>query len=378
MPMFEKSIPLFKLLGFEVKIDYTWFFLAVLITWSLAAGFFPARYEGLAPATYLFMGVAGAAGLFFSIILHEMSHSVVARQHGIPMKGITLFIFGGVAEMGEEPPNPKAEFLMAIAGPIASVVISGSMFLSYYALQAAGWPVAVTGVFHYLGWVNLVLAGFNLVPAFPLDGGRVLRSFLWHTKNDLRWATRVTSNIGSGFGMALIILGVFTFMGGNFIGGMWWGLIGMFIRAAARMSLRQVLMRRAFEGERVRAFMQSDPVTVPPGVTIQSLVDDYIYHHYFKLYPVVENGRLIGCITTSRIKQLSREEWSRLTVGEVAEKCSLGNTISPDSDPVKAMARMSQTGASRLMVVEGNRLVGVLVLKDLLKFLSMHIELEED
>lgn len=377
MPMFEKSIPLFKLLGFEVKIDHTWFFLAVLITWSLAAGFFPARYEGLAPATYLFMGVAGAVGLFFSIILHEMSHSVVARQHGIPMKGITLFIFGGVAEMGEEPPNPKAEFLMAIAGPIASFVISGSMFLSHHALQAAGWPVAVTGVFHYLAWVNLVLAAFNLVPAFPLDGGRVLRSFLWHTKNDLRWATRITSNIGSWFGMVLIILGVFTFMSGNFIGGMWYGLIGMFIRAAARMSLRQVLIRRAFAGEQVRTFMHSDPVTVPPDITLQSLVDDYIYHHYFKLYPVVENGRLTGCITTTRIKQYPREEWSRLTVGEVAEKRCRENTISPDSDAIKAMARMSQTGASRLMVVEEDRLVGVLVLKDLLKFLSMHIELEE-
>jgi Zn-dependent protease/CBS domain-containing protein len=374
--MFEKNFPLFKLLGFEVRIDYTWFFLAVLITWSLAAGFFPLRYPDLPSTTYLIMGLVGAAGLFLSIILHEMSHSLVARKHGIPMKGITLFIFGGVAEMGEEPPSPKAEFLMAIAGPIASIIISGTMFLTHHAGQTMDWPIPVMAVVSYLAWINLILAAFNLVPAFPLDGGRILRSFLWYTRNDLRGATRITSHIGGWFGMVLIILGALTFMTGNFVGGMWWCLIGMFIRSAARMSLRQVLIRKALEGESVRSFMQTDPVTVPPDITVQSLIDDFIYRDYYKLYPVVDNGHLIGCITTNRIKQFSRGEWAKCTVGEIAEKCSRNNSIAPDTDAMKAMAIMSQTGASRFLVVEGDRLVGILVLKDLLKFLSMHIELE--
>ena len=200
----ERKIELFSLSGFKVSLDPSWFILAVLITWSLATSYFPFSYENLSKQTYWLMGVAGALGLFVSIVLHEFAHSWVARRNGLPMKGITLFIFGGVAEMTEEPPSPEVEFRVAVAGPIASIVISVACFAMTLAGRQVPLPVPVTGVLAYLALINLVLVAFNAVPAFPLDGGRVLRSVLWRWKEDLRWATRITSRIGGGFGLLLI------------------------------------------------------------------------------------------------------------------------------------------------------------------------------
>ena len=187
--MFGKRMRLFKIFGFSVNIDASWFILAIFIIWSLAKGVFPEYFKGLSSKTYWWMGAGGAFGLFASIIFHELCHSIVAVRYGLPMKGITLFIFGGVAEMSDEPPSPKAEFLMAIAGPVSSVVLGLVFYLIYFAGQRWGWPMPVNGVFSYLTWLNFVLAGFNMLPAFPLDGGRVFRSILWGAKRDLRWAT---------------------------------------------------------------------------------------------------------------------------------------------------------------------------------------------
>ena len=243
--MFGKPIKLFHLLGFEVRVDLSWIIIAALVVWSLSIGLFPYHYRGLPTRTYWLMGVAGALGLFFSIVFHEFSHSIIARRYGVPMKGITLFIFGGVAEMGEEPSSAKAEFMMAVVGPLSSVCI-GLVFFGVSSLGLEwGWAKPVTGVVGYLAYMNGMLAGFNLLPAFPLDGGRMLRSILWGLKRNLRWATRISSGIGSGFGIFLILLGFFQFFKGNFVGGMWWFLIGMFLRNAARSSYQQLLLRKA-------------------------------------------------------------------------------------------------------------------------------------
>jgi Zn-dependent protease len=195
--MFGKRITLFKLFGFEVRVDLSWLIIAFLIVWSLAQGFFPYQHKGLSSTTYLWMGIVGALGLFASIVFHELWHSLIARRVGLHMKGITLFVFGGVAEMDEEPPNAKAEFLMAIAGPLSSIVL-GFIFYVFYS-TFKGLPVPVEGVVRYLALINWILAGFNLLPAYPLDGGRVLRSALWFWKGDLRWATRIASQSGSAY-----------------------------------------------------------------------------------------------------------------------------------------------------------------------------------
>jgi len=376
--MFGKTISLFKLFGFEVKIDLSWIVIAVLITWSLAKGVFPYYYGGLSPAEYWWMGILGALGLFFSIVFHELCHSLVARKFNLQMKGITLFIFGGVAEMEEEPPSPAAEFFMAIAGPLSSILIAVVFWGVRFIGQAGNWSELATGVFGYLSYLNFLLAGFNLIPAFPLDGGRVFRSILWGWKKNLKWATRIASRIGSGFGLLLIFFGVLYVIRGAFISGMWWFLIGLFLRNASQMSYRRLLMSRALEGEPVRRFMKTDPVTAPPSLTIQKFVDEYIYHYHFKMFPIIDDGKLIGCITTREVKQVPRNEWNQRTVGDIATPCSCDNTITSDTDAMKALSNMSRRGASRLLVVDGDRLAGIITLKDLLGFLALKLDLEEE
>lgn len=374
--MFGKRLELFKLAGFAVRVDWSWLILAALITWSLAVGVFPAFFKELPVATYWIMGVAGMLGLFVSIVLHELSHSLVARRFGMPMKGITLFIFGGVAEMDDEPPSPQAEFFMAIAGPAASVVVA----LLCGGIAVAGgllnWPAPLVGVFGWLGWINLILVAFNMIPAFPLDGGRVFRAALWHFKGSIKKATRITSSVGSAFGIVLIVFGVMALFSGDPLSGIWLFLIGMFLRGAAQMSYRQLLIRRALEGEPVRRFMNPEPVTVSPDTTLQRLVEDYIYRHHFKMYPVVEDGSLVGCVSVRDVRDVPQDQWSEHTVRDVLRQCGEENTIPSDADAMDALTRLNRTRASRAVVVENGRLAGVLSLKDLMDFLSMKIELE--
>jgi len=375
--LFDKGIHLFTLFGFEVRLNWTWLILAVLITWSLATGFFPAYSPDMQTSTYWWMGVVGTIGLFFSIVFHELSHSLVARRYGIPMHGITLFVFGGMAQMHQEPHNPKSEILMSLAGPIASIII-GLVFLgvNYIGGQAFG-QTAVGVVIGYLGIINLILAAFNLIPAFPLDGGRILRSVLWARGKDLRKATRISSRIGSGFGIFLIVMGVLDFIGGNFIGGVWLALIGMFLRSISKNSYQQLLMRKALEGEPIKRFMKTDPVTVEPSITLEDLVENYIYRYHHKLYPVTRNGELLGCVSLPQVKQFSREQWEKHTVDDVVRKCDENNTVDENTDSVRIMSRMRKNGKSRMIVTKNGQLAGVITLKDLLEFLSLKVDLEE-
>jgi Zn-dependent protease/CBS domain-containing protein len=376
--MFGKKIHLFSLFGFKVGLDFTWILLAVLVTWSLATGLFPHYFEGYSTSTYWWMGVAGAVGLFISIVFHEFCHSLVARRFGLPMKGITLFIFGGVAEMDEEPPSAEAEFFMAIAGPISSVILGGVFFgVSLLGRQAA-LPDPALAVLQYLALLNVILAGFNLIPAFPLDGGRVLRSALWKIKGNLRWATRIASAFGSAFGLFLIVLGIFSFIGGAFVGGAWYFLIGLFIRGASQMSYQQTLLRGALRGEKVSRFMKEDPVTIPSSLTVDELVNDYFYKYHYKMFPVSNGAGLSGCVTTKQIKDIPKDQWRSRTIAEIEEPCSPENTISPDTDAMKALSLMKRTDKSRVLVVKGDRLLGILTLKDMLKFLSLKMDLEEE
>jgi Zn-dependent protease/predicted transcriptional regulator len=375
--VFGSRITLFRVAGMAIRIDASWIFLVVLVTWSLASSYFPAQVRGLPPRLYWAMGAIGAVGLFASILFHELSHAVVARRSGVPMNGITLFIFGGVAEMEEEPQEARTELRIALAGPLATVVLVLVLFPLAALMRRQQWPVMATETVGYLAMVNLVLLLFNLVPAFPLDGGRVLRAALWGWKGNVRWATRVASRIGAGFGLALIFLGVFRVVVGDFIGGIWSFLIGSFLRNAASMSYQQVVLREALRGSPVRRFMKADVVTVPRETSVADLVENYFYKHHYRMFPVVAGERVVGCVSPRDVSRVPREEWNSQTVGTIAEKCDPQNSISADMDAVDALARMHRTGSSHLLVMEGDHLAGLLTLQDLLRFLAMKVELED-
>jgi Zn-dependent protease/CBS domain-containing protein len=374
--MLKRSLTLFQLLGFKVGIDWTWPFLALLIVWSLAMGVFPNEYPDLAQATYWVMGISGAIGLFGSLILHELSHSLVARLYDIPITHITLFIFGGVAQMDKEPPNAKSEFRMAIAGPLASLFLAGGFYGAQALGNLQGLPLPILAVLGYLGFINLVLAVFNLFPAFPLDGGRMFRAALWHWKGNLRWATQLASRIGSGFGFLLMILGVLNILHGRPLNGLWFCVLGLFLDRAASASYDQLLARQTFEGEPIRRFMTTQVVTVAPDLSIRDFVEQYVYRHLHDVFPVVNDSQPLGCIHARQVNNVSHQEWDRRTVNDLLIPLNDQNTIAPDTDVMQALSLMNRTGNSRLIVMANNRLVGIVALKDILKFLSLKLDLE--
>jgi CBS domain-containing protein len=293
------------------------------------------------------------------------------------MRGITLFLFGGVAEMEKEPPSPKSEFLMAIAGPISSFLLAYVFWLIEMAGMSRGWPVPVVGVAGTMALINFYVAVFNLVPAFPLDGGRVLRAALWQRKGELRSATLIASQIGRGFGFVLMLLGIFSFVRGNLIGGMWWFLIGMFLRGAASASYQQLIINELISDQPVSRFMRRKPVTVPPSISIAEWLDDYVYQYHFKMYPVVDGSQLLGCISTDAIKALPKDDRAGRTVRESVQPCSSANTISVDTSTTELLKDIvrPQSG-SRYMVVDNGRLVGMISVKDLLELISLKLEID--
>lgn len=369
--MKQRGITLFRLFGFRVKIDLSWLILGFLVTLTLAKGYFPNQYEDLAASTYWIMGAFGAVGLFLSIVFHEFWHSFVARKRGMPMKGITLFIFGGIAEMDEQPRDPKTEFLMAAVGPLSSIVLAGIFYVLYLGLGPASGSAPATGVVRYLTLINLILAFFNLIPAFPLDGGRIFRAALWAWKKDLRKATHIAYQIGNGFGWVLIFLGFMNVLGGNWITGLWWVMIGFFIKSASQMSYQQTVLRNVLEGEKVRDYMNDDPVTVTPDTSIDTLIHHIVYKYHHKMYPVVDGGKLTGCVHLRQIKQIPEDERKNATVASIAEACGGANTIGPDEDAMKALTRMRKNQVGRLMVTENGKLIGLIALRDIMNVISL-------
>jgi Zn-dependent protease len=374
--VFKNNITLFNFLGFRIRINISWIIIAVLITWSLSTGFFPYYYKGLSTAQYWIMGTLTAIGFFASIIFHELCHSIVARHYGLPIRNITLFLLGGVAEITEEPKTPKIEFMVAIAGPVASLVLGFAFY--GISLGAAGIGISpfLTGIINYLAIINWILAAFNMLPAFPLDGGRIFRSALWKYRGDLRWATNIASQTGSLFGILLMIFGLLDMFTGNLIGGIWYFIIGLFMKSAAQMSYQQLMIKQKLEGKTVASLMLINPVTVSPDISVRELVENYIYRHHFKMYPVVEGDRLIGCVHMNKVKEIDRAKWEEHKVRELAMDCSGDNTISPQEDVTDAMTLMNKTGNSRLMVVEKGELRGIIAQKDIMGYLSIRMEME--
>lgn len=268
--MFTRSFPLFTLFGFRISIDLSWFALAALITWSLATDLFPDAVPGRSAQAYYLMGAVAALGMFASIVFHELAHSLVARQYGIRIAGITLFIFGGVAELEDEPPTPKSEFLVAIAGPISSAVLGAALF-GLASIVETSAPLEAMALLSYLTVINFVLAVFNLIPAFPLDGGRMLRAALWWWQGDLGKATRIASLLGAALGVGLMAFGAYNAIQGALVGGMWQILIGYFVYNAAGNARRQAEIVERLRGVSVRQLMRTPAPTLPDGVDVNRL-----------------------------------------------------------------------------------------------------------
>jgi len=373
--MLRTRFHLFTLFGFRVGLDPTWFLLAILIVWSLGQAYFPTVLPGADAAVIWTLAVLSALGLFASIVFHEFAHAIVARRFDMPIAGITLFIFGGVAEMKREPPSAKAEFWVAIAGPIASYILAAAGWLAALALGGAGLQPAVA-LFSYLAVINLVLATFNLLPAFPLDGGRVLRAGVWWWTGDLGRATRSAALMGRILGGALIALGVLSIVSGSFVGGMWQALIGLFIIGAAGATEMHTEMRLGLQDVAVGRVMTRDPVAVPADVTVQDLVDDYFYTHFHKMFPVVEGGKVIGCVRLKDVGKLERSDWPAARVRDIVAEDSGQRTVPADMPVHEAMQRMRDADASRLVVADDGRLAGILTMRDVMSFLEIRRELE--
>jgi Zn-dependent protease len=374
--MFTTRWPLFRVGKITISIDASWLIILGLLTLTLS-GYFHSEVPDLHPAGYLALGLVTALAFFTCIVLHELGHALTAQRLGIPIRGITLFLFGGVAELEGEPPSAGKEFAMAIAGPVVSAVLAVLFGVLWYAGARSGWPAPVVAVLGLLGGINLTVLGFNMIPAFPLDGGRVLRSALWAYTGSVRRATYWASLMGQGFSWVLFGLALVNVARGNWVGGLWTGLIGLFLNSAAKMGYQQVLIRQALKGEPVSRFMNPDPVTVPPSIDLRRWIDEYVYRYHHKAFPVVADGRLLGVITTRMLGRFPREEWDRRTVADAMREDVDSVTIPPQADALKALERMQRTGFSRLLVTEGDRLAGIISLKDLLRFLQLKLELEE-
>lgn len=372
--MLTTRFKLFTLLGFQVSLDPTWIILAVLITWSLATGYFPVAIEGIDPVAAWWLGAAGALGLFVSIILHEFAHSWVARQFDIRIRGITLFIFGGVAEMENEPPSARSEFFMAIAGPIMSYALAALFLVLSWLVPGA----MATALFGYLALINVVLATFNMVPAFPLDGGRVFRAAVWGWTGDYARATRIGAMLGRVFGTVLILLGVLNLVSGNSIAGIWQALIGFFIITAANSSEMQMTLRTNLDDVTVGQIMVRDPVSIPAETPLHDVVERYFYRHHHRAFPVLRDGRLLGCLRIEDIGRVEPDERAGKTAADIVASDSRVGQVGPDMPVMDALNRMRESNSSRLMVAEDGELRGMLTMRDVMSYLTIRKELKAD
>jgi Zn-dependent protease len=366
--MFGHSVKLFDLFGFEIKVDASWLLIAALIVWSLASGYLPQVLPGLGPGAYLALAIAAMLGLFGSLILHELAHSLVARHYGLGIGGITLFLFGGVAELVDEPKSAGSEFWIAIAGPVMSFVLAALFGLAAMATGAEG---IVGTILAYLASINLVLAVFNLLPAFPLDGGRVLRAWLWHRSGDMLEATRKASGAGAILALGLMGLGLFSALSGGGIGGLWLVLIGFFVLNASRGTYQRLLMQNSLRGRRVAELMTPDPWTATPEMTLSELADRVMLAHAVSFAPVVEQGRVIGQIDAARMREVAREDWATTRVAETMAPLTDADLIAPRMTAEEALQRLSDGPQRKLIVAEGRRLRGILSLRDLMGHIAV-------
>ncbi|MCX4247142.1 site-2 protease family protein [Paraliomyxa miuraensis] len=370
--------------GVEIQVDWSLLVIFALITVNLGAGVFPSWHPEWGMGLSWVMALAAATLFFASVLAHELSHAVVARARGIPVSRITLFLFGGVAQMEDEPKSPKDELLMTIVGPLVSLMIGGVAILvasllasdtvaalsdrPEAALRAMG-PVAT--LLMWLGPINVLLGLFNLVPGFPLDGGRVARAIIWWITGDLVKATRWATGLGRGFAWILMGIGVLELFGGLFVQGLWLVLIGWFLNNAAQMSYAQLLMRRALEHVPVSRIMFTRVGSLSPEISVESFVREHLLVGDQQAFPVEDGGRLLGLATAEDVRRVPQERWPVTMVGDIMTRAEELATLTPQADAEEAMSLLSRRDVEQLPVVEAGHVVGLVRRRDLVRWLAL-------
>jgi Zn-dependent protease len=372
--MLRGGIPIGKVFGISLKLHYSWFIVFALVTWTLTASYFPVNYPTWSLITSLVAGIMTSLLFFGSVLAHELMHSVVAQAAGIPVRSITLFIFGGVSEISKEPTQPKDELRIALAGPLASLVIGAIFWAIWFWL--GGLSEFITAIAFWLGLINIFLAGFNLIPGFPLDGGRVLRSILWWRSQNLRRATRTASNIGRGVGYLFIFGGIVLIFQGLWFNGLWLAFIGWFLENAAVGSYRQLALQDKLQGHTASEVMTRDCLMVPPDITIERLVHEHILISGQRCFPVVTNSRLLGLVTIHNIKSVPRNLWNTKMVKEAMTPFDNLKWVRPDEDLSSVLQILTEEDVNQVLVVEDNRnIVGMVARDNLLSFVNVRGEL---
>ena len=375
--MRPKAIKLIKIAGIQISFDYSWLLVFGLVLFSMSAGYFPRYYPGHAALTYWLAGAFATLFFFASVVLHELAHSLMAVRSGIQISEITLFIFGGVSKITAEPQDPITELKVAIVGPLSSFALAA--FFGVIKGFFAGFDLPlITGIFSYLTWINLALGVFNLIPGFPLDGGRIFRALYWWKTGSLTRATRLAADLGKGFAVALMVLGGVQIFLGDLFGGIWFILIGMFLRGLSQRGYEEVVVRKSLEGVPVREIMTREVVSVSPDMTISQLVHDYFLHYTYGGFPVMADGRVVGVVSIAAVRQVPRQEQDSRKVAEVLEPISDQLTIGGEVSLAEALSRMTLADQDRLLVMDQDRMIGLITRTTLLRFVQVKRLLEPE
>jgi Zn-dependent protease/CBS domain-containing protein len=365
----NSSFKIGKIAGIEIGVHWSWLFIFVLITWSFANGILEQFFPEWSEARRWAVGVLVAVIFFASILLHELSHSLVAKARGIPVKGITLFIFGGVSNLGREAQSAGEEFQIAIVGPLTSLAV-GAVFAIIWVSLRVPWP-DVAAIAGYLAFINGVIAAFNMLPGFPLDGGRVFRSIVWWRNRDLLRATRTASRVGAFVAYALMAGGALQFVLWNPIGGVWMFLIGLFLRNASSTSYEQMVLQTALQGVSAAELARADFVPVSPETTVQHLVDGYMLVGRGRCYPVMAGEDLLGLVSLTDARRLDREQWPTTSVFRVMTPFERLHTVSPREDAMQVLQMMGEADVNQVPVLDGRRLLGMVSRGDILRLIQM-------
>ena len=368
------SFRLFRVAGIDIRVHPSWLVIFLLVTWSLATAYFPSVLPGEPAGIPWLLGAIASLLLFGSVLLHELAHSLVAQRQGLQVRSITLFLFGGVSDLSGESPRPGVEFLVAIVGPLSSFVIAAIAF--GIALAAPGGYVEA--VFGYLAIINLLLGAFNLIPGFPLDGGRVLRSIIWRATGSLRRATEIAGTIGTIVAYAFFIWGFLRVLNGDLLGGLWIAAIGWFLQMAASASVAQVQMESTLRGTRVSDIVQPDDRSVSPDLDVAHLIEEHLLPQNRRSMPVTADGQVVGMVTLGDVRDVPPERRATTRVADVMGGRDGVEVVHPTDSLSQALETLGRGDHEQAPVVDGRRLVGILTRRDVLRQFQMRQMLHID